>query len=124
MTGAATLITPDRGSTRPGATASQRLSSAESLVAAWACPCADVLAGGTASEATSTLKDRTANTAVLPFAVIITSTPSLLRLRTLHLRSGRLRCARCDWRMAGYVDRALRPAARETGPWRSGRAAS
>src|ERR1700704_450799 len=126
MTGGATLINPDIGSTRPGATASHRLSSADSIVAERAGVCAYVICAGTASEVTSTPKFRAAKKAVLTFGVIITSAPSVLcqARRALLLRSARLRCAQCDWRMTEYADRALRPAPRETGLWRSGPAPS
>src|SRR5258705_11990834 len=75
MTGTATRITPDNGSTRPGATANHRFSSAEAVVAARAGACACVLAAGTASEVASTAKFRAARKAVLTFGVIMTSAP-------------------------------------------------
>src|SRR5713226_4510353 len=126
MTGGATLINPDNGSTRPGATASHRFSSAGSIVAERAGVCAWVIAAGTASEVTSTAKFRAAKKAVLIFGVIMTSAPSVpcRARRALLLRSARLRCGRRDWRTTGYADRALRPAPREIALWRSGRAQS
>src|SRR3982751_1483274 len=107
MTGAAILINPDTGSTRPGATASQDFSSAGSVVAARAGACAYVDANGNASAVAITPRLSAANQAVLSFGVIMTSAPSVgcCVRRVLLSRSARLRCARHGRRTTGCADR-------------------
>src|SRR5712672_2242160 len=95
MAGAATLMMPDGGSTRPGATASQGLSlcCADAAVVARVPPYIPCVIN--AAVAARVKRPRTAATAMLRFDMLMRS-KSTLKIsaaphRILHERSGRLR---------------------------------
>src|SRR5207247_9965043 len=70
ITGAAILIVPEIGSTRPGATVCQRLPSADSGRPARTLSCPPVLAAGTASTTATATAPRTADVVFHPVRLL------------------------------------------------------